>query len=74
VEMGFITNATEEKVSSSPAYQASVVQSIVDAVVRFRDYLDSRRPPTASTTPAPRPPALPNQEPPEPLDPAPRFH
>ena len=37
VEMGFMTNAEQEKQLASDGYQSEVVQSIVEAVVQFRD-------------------------------------
>jgi N-acetylmuramoyl-L-alanine amidase len=37
IEMGFITNPGQEKQLVSAEYQNDVVQSIVDAVIRFRD-------------------------------------
>jgi N-acetylmuramoyl-L-alanine amidase len=41
VEMGFITNAEQEKLLMSDGFQASIVQALVDSIVRYRD-----RPPT----------------------------
>jgi N-acetylmuramoyl-L-alanine amidase len=37
VELGFMTNAEQERQLTSDAYQASVVEALVEAVVRFRD-------------------------------------
>ena len=37
VELGFLTNAEQEKQLTSDAYQASLVEGLVEAVVRFRD-------------------------------------
>jgi N-acetylmuramoyl-L-alanine amidase len=37
VEMGFITNAEQEKQLSSDAFQVSIVQALVDSIVRYRD-------------------------------------
>jgi len=37
VEMGFISNPEQERQLVSEAFQSSVVQAIVDSVVRFRD-------------------------------------
>jgi N-acetylmuramoyl-L-alanine amidase len=48
VEMGFMTNAEQEKQLASEPYQASVVEALVEAVVHFRD----RRAPAATGTPA----------------------
>jgi N-acetylmuramoyl-L-alanine amidase len=49
VEMGFITNAGQEKQLASEAFQSSIVQSLVDAIVRFRD----RRGQPSALPPAP---------------------
>ena len=37
VEMGFISNPEQERQLASEAFQSTIVQSIVDSVVRFRD-------------------------------------
>jgi N-acetylmuramoyl-L-alanine amidase len=37
IEMGFMTNAEKEQQLVGAEYQNAVVQSIVDAVIRFRD-------------------------------------
>jgi N-acetylmuramoyl-L-alanine amidase len=37
VEMGFMTNPTQEKQLASDEYQNAVAQSLVDAVIQFRD-------------------------------------
>ena len=37
VEMGFLTNAEQEKLLTGDAFQTTFVQAIFDAVVRFRD-------------------------------------
>jgi N-acetylmuramoyl-L-alanine amidase len=47
VEMGFISNAEQEKQLMSEAFQSSLVQALVDSIVRFRDSEDAR--PTATT-------------------------
>jgi N-acetylmuramoyl-L-alanine amidase len=39
VEMGFLTNAEQEKLVTGDAFQTTFVQAIFDAVVRFRDSL-----------------------------------
>jgi N-acetylmuramoyl-L-alanine amidase len=39
VEMGFLTNAEQETLMTSDAFQTMLVQAIYDAVVRFRDSL-----------------------------------
>lgn len=51
VEMGFITNAGQEKQLASDAFQSSIVQALMDAIVQFRD---SRGQSTA-TAPVPGP-------------------
>jgi len=50
VEMGFITNAEQEKQLVSEAFQSSIVQSIVDSLTRFRDKQAARiaAPPAAA--------------------------
>ena len=37
VEMGFITNPEQEKQLASDGFQTSVVQALVDSIVRYRD-------------------------------------
>jgi N-acetylmuramoyl-L-alanine amidase len=37
VEMAFISNPAQEKQLASDAFQSSIVQALVDAIVRFRD-------------------------------------
>lgn len=37
VEMGYLSNADQEKLLTSDPFQNAVVQAVVDAVVRFRD-------------------------------------
>lgn len=49
VEMGFITNPDQEKQLASDAFQSSIVQALVDSIVRYRDRLSAPRP---TTTPA----------------------
>lgn len=39
VELGYITNADQEKLLASDPFQATFVQAVYDAVVRFRDSL-----------------------------------
>jgi N-acetylmuramoyl-L-alanine amidase len=39
VEMGFLTNADQEKLLAGDAFQNTLVQAIYDSVVRFRDVL-----------------------------------
>jgi N-acetylmuramoyl-L-alanine amidase len=43
VEMGFITNAEQERQLNGDAMQGSLVQSLYTSIVRFRDYLEMRR-------------------------------
>jgi N-acetylmuramoyl-L-alanine amidase len=42
VEMAYLSNADQEKLAQSDAYQVSVAQSILDAVLQFRTYLEGR--------------------------------
>ena len=42
VEMAYLSNTDQEKLAQSDAYQASVAQSILDAVLQFRTYLEAR--------------------------------
>ena len=44
VEMGFITNATQEKQLQSEEFQGLLVQGLVDAVTRFRDARGAAQP------------------------------
>jgi len=37
IEMGFLTNAEQERHLTSGSFQDSIVQALVDAIVRFRD-------------------------------------
>ena len=39
VEMGFLTNADQEKLLAGDAFQNTLVQAVYDSVVRFRDVL-----------------------------------
>jgi len=48
VEMGFITNPDQERQLSSEAFQSSVVQALVDSVVRYRDRQPAPRVPAAA--------------------------
>ena len=47
VEMGFITNPEQEKQLASDGFQASIVQALVDSLVRFRDSHGLQSPPPA---------------------------
>ena len=40
VEMGYLSNADEEKQLSSAEFQSTLVQALVDGIVKFRDYLE----------------------------------
>lgn len=53
IEMGFLTNPSQESQLASDGYQNAVVQSIVDAVIQFRD---NRGIPAPGPGPAPAPP------------------
>jgi N-acetylmuramoyl-L-alanine amidase len=44
VEMGFITNAEQERQLVSEPFQSSIVQSLIDSIIRYRDKLASPRP------------------------------
>jgi N-acetylmuramoyl-L-alanine amidase len=48
VEMGFISNAEQERQLSSDPFQVSIVQALVDSIVRYRDRLSPRTGATAS--------------------------
>jgi N-acetylmuramoyl-L-alanine amidase len=37
IEMGYLTNAEQEKQIAGPEFQGALVQAIVEAVVKFRD-------------------------------------
>ena len=43
VEMGFITNAEQERQLASEAFQSSIVQAIVDSIAQFRDSRTAQR-------------------------------
>ena len=51
IEMGFITNPAQERALASDAFQQSVVQALVESVIRFRDTLGA----SPATAPAPAP-------------------
>jgi N-acetylmuramoyl-L-alanine amidase len=42
VEMGYLTNADQETQLTSSEYQDHVVQAILEALIKFRDLLDTR--------------------------------
>jgi N-acetylmuramoyl-L-alanine amidase len=52
VEMGFITNPDQEKQLVSEPFQASLVQALVDSVIRYRD---ANARPSGTTLPPTRP-------------------
>jgi N-acetylmuramoyl-L-alanine amidase len=70
VEMGFISNAAEEKLLSAPAHQQKIVDALVESIVRFREVLDAQRGEAGSTA-APRLPDAPAGPPASPGTPAP---
>src|SRR5206468_4163228 len=43
VEMGYLTNAEQEKQLTGNEFQNTLVQALVEAALRFRDYLNARR-------------------------------
>jgi N-acetylmuramoyl-L-alanine amidase len=45
VEMAYLTNAEQERLAQSDAYQISLAQAMYDAVVGFRAYLEEQRGP-----------------------------
>jgi N-acetylmuramoyl-L-alanine amidase len=45
IEMAYLTNAAQERLAQSDAYQGSLAQAIYNAVVAFRSYLEERRAP-----------------------------
>jgi N-acetylmuramoyl-L-alanine amidase len=56
VEMGFISNAEQERQLTSEAFQAAIAQALFDAVVRFRESLTGSAP-VAGFRPEALPPA-----------------
>lgn len=57
VEMGFITNPTEEKRLNAPEYQSQIVNALVSAIVRFKAVTER------GGGSAPASPTLPQQDP-----------
>ena len=53
VEMGYLTNADQEKQLAGAEFQNTFVQAVLDAVLKFRDALDQGRRPTAAAGGAP---------------------
>jgi N-acetylmuramoyl-L-alanine amidase len=49
VEMGFITNAEQERQLASDAFQASIVQALYESIVGFRDATGGPRPATGTS-------------------------
>ena len=39
VEMGFLTNEAQARQLAEPAFQATIVQAMFDAILKFRDQL-----------------------------------
>ena len=52
VEMGFISNADQEREMTQPAFQSLVAEAIVAAVIRFRDHLATEPYVPTAQTPA----------------------
>jgi N-acetylmuramoyl-L-alanine amidase len=52
VEMGFITNADQEKQLNSEGFQATIVQGLVDSILRYRDRQGTRPAGAAAAAPA----------------------
>ena len=52
VEMGFITNADQEKLLISEPFQSSIVQAIVDSITRYRDRVAGPKPTGVIAAPA----------------------
>ena len=48
VEMGFISNPEQEKQLASESFQASIVQALVESLLRFRDTHGTQTPPPAA--------------------------
>jgi len=42
VEMAYLSNAQQEQLVQSDAYQVSLAQAMADAVLQFRSYLEER--------------------------------
>jgi N-acetylmuramoyl-L-alanine amidase len=40
IEMGYLSNPEEERLLASGDFQNSIAQSLVEAVISFRDYLE----------------------------------
>ena len=48
VEMGFISNPEQEKQLASESFQTSIVQALVESLLRFRDIHGTQTPPPAA--------------------------
>jgi N-acetylmuramoyl-L-alanine amidase len=48
VEMGFISNPEQEKQLASESFQTSIVQALVESLLRFRDTHGTQTPPPAA--------------------------
>jgi N-acetylmuramoyl-L-alanine amidase len=56
VEMGYLTNGEQEKQLTGSDFQNTLVQALVEASLRFRDYLDAQqRSPSVDREAAPKP-------------------
>ena len=49
VEIGFLSNPEQEQQLVSPVYQSLIVQGLVEAITRFRTYLEHSRGPAGTT-------------------------
>lgn len=57
IEMGYLSNAEEERLLTSTEFQGSLATAVTEAVVAFREYLEQGpRAPMGSATPAARAP------------------
>jgi N-acetylmuramoyl-L-alanine amidase len=54
IEMGFITNAAQERALASDGFQQRIVQALVESVIRFRDTMAAEAPATPAITPSDR--------------------
>ena len=52
VEMGFITNAEQERQLASDPFQTSIVQALVNSIIRYRDRQAAPRVPAAANATA----------------------
>ena len=56
VELGYLSNAADEKLLAAPEFQLGLAQAITEAVIAFRDYLE-QGPPAGDQVPAAAAPA-----------------